>query len=144
MILLDTNVISELMRPKPDPVVVSWFDRVGELPLYISTVSEGELWAGLNVMPSGKRRLTLETLVAEMLADDFAGRILSFDRQAARLFGDISGLRAKVGRPIGTADNQIAAIARAHGFKLATRNTKDFDHCDVDLINPWSFKGAVK
>jgi toxin FitB len=142
MILLDTNVVSELMRPKPDPAVVAWFDtRVG-LPLYISTITEAELWSGVDRMPAGKRRLVLQSLITDMLDEDFAGRILAFDRAAARLYGHISARRADLGKPVSTADGQIAAIAKANGLKIATRNIKDFADCDVALVNPWSAKAG--
>ncbi len=137
MILLDTNVISELMRPQPDAVVISWFDHVEGLPLFISTITEAELWSGIHHMPVGKRRTVLQTLIAETLTEDFAGRILSFDSVAAKSYGKLSGHRFGLGRPITTADCQIASIAQVNGFKLATRNTKDFEHCDICLINPW-------
>lgn len=140
MILLDTNVISEMMRPRPDPVVGAWFDRQDGLPLYISTITEGELWSGFERSPVGKKRAVVEALIAETFADDFAGRILAFDSAAARLFGMISAQRSRVGRPISTADCQIAAIAQVHGLKIATRNTKDFENCDVALVNPWTAK----
>jgi toxin FitB len=138
VILLDTNVISEMMRPRPEPLVVSWFDSVAGLPLYISAVTEAELWSGFHLLPIGKRRTVLESLISETLTEDFAGRILPFDSAAARSYGKISGQRSKLGRPINTADCEIAAIAKVHGLKLATRNTSDFEHCDIDLINPWS------
>jgi toxin FitB len=138
MILLDTNVISELMRPQPDAVVVSWFDRVDELPLFISTITEAELWSGIHQLAVGQRRTVLENLIVETLSEDFAGRILSFDSAAAKSYGKLSGHRAKLGRPIATADCQIAAIARVNGFKIATRNIKDFEHCEITVVNPWS------
>jgi toxin FitB len=142
MILLDTNVISELFRPAPDAGVMSWFDRQAGLPLYISAMTEAELWSGFHRLPAGKRKSTLQKLIAETLAEDFAGRILSFDSVAARAYGKISALRAELGKPLNTADGQIAAIAQVKGFKLATRNLKDFAHCGVPLVNPWSMHGA--
>ncbi len=138
MILLDTNVISEMMRPRPAAEVISWFDQVDGLPLFVSTITEAELWSGIHQLPVGKRRAELQTLISETLVEDFAGRVLLFDSVAAKSYGKISGQRASLGRPITTADCQIAAIAQVNGFKLATRNTKDFENCDISVINPWS------
>jgi toxin FitB len=138
MILLDTNVISELMRPRPDTDVVSWFDSVDGLPLFISTVTEAELWSGLYLLPDGKRRTALEELIAETLAVDFAGRILPFDSASALAYGKISARRGKLGRPINTADCQIAAIAQVRGFKVATRDVRGFENCEIEIVDPWS------
>jgi toxin FitB len=137
MILLDTNVISELMRPRPEASVLSWFDSVEGQALFTSAIAEAELWAGIELLPAGQRREAWQVAVADMLAEDFADRILAFDSVAARAFGIINGTRAGLGRPISTADCQIAAIARVHGFRLATRNVRDFEHCGIDIVNPW-------
>ena len=138
MILLDTNVISEVMRPKPSSAVIDWFDAVAGLPLFTTAITEAELWSGFHQLAEGQRKTVLEKMIAETLAEDFAGRILPFDSVAARVFGTISAERARRGRPISTADCQIAAIAVARGFQLATRNGRDFEHCGCDVINPWS------
>ena len=137
MILLDTNVISEMMRPLPDPQVLAWFDQQDGLPLYLSTITEAELWSGFHRLAEGKRKLALQVLISETLAEDFKGRILPFNSSAAHAYGKISAHRAQIGRPINTADCQIAAIAEVNGFKVATRNVKDFEECDVSLIDPW-------
>ena len=137
MILLDTNVISELMRPVPDPQVLLWFDRQDGLPLYLSTISEAELWSGFHRLADGKRKVALQVLISETLAEDFKGRILTFNSGAARIYGKISAHRAQIGKPITTADCQIAAIAQVNSFKLATRNIRDFEACDVSLVDPW-------
>jgi hypothetical protein len=138
MLLLDTNVISELMKSQPEPRVLDWFDRCAALPLFTSAVSEAELWAGVALLPEGKRRQNLSRAVAAMLVEDFAGRSLVFDSAAARRYSDIFAARRGAGRPITQADCQIAAIAVANNLKLVTRNSSDFDNCGIDVINPWS------
>jgi toxin FitB len=138
MILLDTNVVSELMRPAPDVKVLNWFETQSGTPLFFSTVSEAELWAGVSRLPEGKRRSVLLDMIAGMLNEDFAQRILVFDRAAAHAFGRIHAERIKLGKPIATADCQIAAIAYANRFQLATRNCRDFLDCGVSLIDPWT------
>lgn len=138
MVLLDTNVVSELMKPRPEALVIGWFDRMAAFPMFISSVSEAELWAGVTVLPDGKRKQDLLRNIAEMLAEDFAGRALVFDSAAARQYGEIFAMRRKAGRPITQADCQIAAIAKAHNLRLATRNSPDFDMCGIEVFNPWN------
>jgi toxin FitB len=140
VILLDTNVISEMMRPKPDSDVESWFESVEGLPLYISAITEGELWAGLHRLAAGKRRNLLTALIQETLERDFGGRVLPFDSAAAKAFGKINADRLSRGRPIDTADCQIAAIASVKGLRLATRNIRDFDYSGIVVLDPWSGK----
>lgn len=138
MILLDTNVVSELMRPHPDRRVVQWFDDNFAIPLYVSSITEAELWAGFYSMPAGKRRTKIGSELERMFSEDFEGRILTFDRSAAQSYGKIYSARKRMGRPVTTADGQIAAIALTRGFKLATRNLSDFEQIDVVLIDPWA------
>jgi toxin FitB len=137
MIVLDTNVVSELMRPHPDGHVQAWYDRHDGIPLLICAITEAELWAGFHRLPEGQRRAAIGAGIADMLAKDFSGHILPFDSASAKVYGLISGMRKCLGKPISTADAQIAAVAQVHGFKLATRNIPDFEKCGVDLINPW-------
>jgi hypothetical protein len=144
MILVDTNVISELMRPNPAPRVVQWFEKNAGLPLFVSTMTEAELWAGFHRLPEGKRRLSIGEAIAATFSEDFAGRVLSFDSAAARAYGELSGMSKKLGRPMSTADSQIAAVAQVHGFKLATRNTSDFEHCGIAMIDPWASACAAR
>jgi toxin FitB len=143
MILLDTNVISEMLRPQPDPVVVSWFKRAAGLPLYTTTVTEAELWSGVYLAPDGKRRTALHELISETLSEDFAGRIVSFDSAAAMAYAKINARRSQLGRPIATADCQIAAIAQVRGFKVATRDVAGFENCDIEIVDPWSRQVGV-
>ena len=138
MILLDTNILSELMRPAPDPAVERWFAAQPDASLFISAITEAELRYGAALLPSGKRRSALTAEIDGMLEEDFDGRILPFDRLAAQAFAAIAADRRQAGRPISQADAQIAAIARSRGASLATRNVPDFEGCGVEVINPWS------
>jgi predicted nucleic acid-binding protein len=140
MILLDTNILSELMRPLPATAVEEWLGEQPSASLFISAVTEAELRFGLALLPDGKRRSQLVAEVDDMLAGDFADRILPFDSPAAIAYARIASGRRKSGRPIAQADAQIAAIAQSRGATLATRNVTDFAGCGVDLIDPWHDK----
>lgn len=138
MILLDTNVISELMRAEPAHAVLDWFGQHDAAELFISAVTEAELRAGVAYLPAGQRRDRLQLAVDAMIDQDFQGRILPFDTTSARPYAEIAAQRRAAGRPIAEADCQIAAIARAKDAPIATRNVKDFDGCGVRVINPWN------
>ena len=138
MIILDTNVISELLRPAPEPKVEHWLSAQDGLSIYLTSISEAELRYGLAIMEVGKRRAALVDAVDRILREDFAGRILPFDSDAAQSYATIAAARRAAGRPIAHADCQIASIAHARGVTVATRNTPDFDGCQIDLINPWT------
>lgn len=138
MILLDTNILSELMRPAPEPAVEQWLADQPAASVFISAITEAELRYGIALMPSGKRRSALAAEIEAMLGADFNGRILPFDSPAAIAFAEIAAERRQAGRPISQADAQIAAIARSRGAALATRNVPDFEGCGVEIINPWS------
>lgn len=137
MFLIDTNVISELMRTVPAPSVLSWFSTQDPSSLYLSAVTEAELRTGIAILPAGQRREGLKVALDATIAEDFDGRILPFDTDAAKTYAEIAANRRSAGRPIADADCQIAAIARATGMPVVTRNTRDFDGCGVDVINPW-------
>ena len=137
MILIDTNVVSELMRPAPAQVVLDWFGTQDPAALHLSAVSEAELRRGVAILPEGRRRDALRAAVDAMVVEDFAGRVLSFDSAAAVAFATIFAHRQAAGRPISFPDCQIAATARAHSGKVATRNVADFDGCGVTVLNPW-------
>ena len=137
MILLDTNVISELMRPEPAQAVLDWFGRHDAADLFISAVTEAELRTGVAILPEGQRRERLQLAIDAMIDQDFQGRVLPFDTIAARPYAEIAAQRRAAGRPIAEADCQIAAIARAADAPVATRNGKDFEGCGIGLINPW-------
>jgi toxin FitB len=137
VIILDTNVISELMKATPAPAVLAWMSLQPPDDLFISTISMAEILFGIELLPKGKRRDGLLREAEVTFARDFAGRILAFDEGAARMFGSIVATRRMQGRPIGIADGQIAAIARCRQSTLATRDTSDFEGCGVRLVNPW-------
>lgn len=137
MILLDTNVLSELMRERADGHVVDWLRAQVLESLFTTALSEAELRAGVAILPSSKRRNALEQMVTEILRG-FAGRILPFDSDAAGHYALVLEQRRRAGHPIGPVDGQIAAIARTHGARLATRNVGDFEGCGVELVNPWA------
>jgi len=138
MIIIDTNVVSELMRAKPDPAVLAWFAGHAADTLFLTAVSEAELRIGAAVLPAGQRRDRLVGAINAMIDQDFAGRILPFDSPAAHCYAEIAAARRGGGKPIMDADCQIAAIARACGAAIATRNVKDFEGCGIDVINPWN------
>jgi len=137
VILLDTNVVSEFMRPLPSPEAQSWIRSQPSTTLFISAVTEAELRLGLELLPPGKRRDGLEAALESVLAQDFEGRVLPFDQSAATAFAKIVAERRKAGRPIAQFDAQIASIARCRGASLATRNIGDFADCGIHLVNPW-------
>jgi predicted nucleic acid-binding protein len=137
MIIVDTNVISELFRPVPAKQVETWLADQDGANLYFTTIGEAELRHGVAILPSGKRRTALTRAIEGILEEDFRDRILPFDRPAASAYAAIAAERRALGRPISQFDCQIAAIARAHGASVATRNTSDYESCGVDLLNPW-------
>lgn len=138
MIVLDTNVVSELMLPVPAAKVVEWVAKQAAPTLYFTAVSEAELRYGIAILPAGRRRERLLAEVEGMLREDFEGRVLPFDRSAALVYAEIAASRRSIGRPISNADCQIAAIARSNGAAVATRNHRDFKGCGVNVINPWT------
>ncbi len=137
MIILDTNVVSELLRPAPTPAVEAWLTAQDGATVYFTTVGEAELRLGVALLPAGRRRSALAAAIESMLAEDFCDRILPFDRSAARAYAEIVAKRRSAGRPISQFDGQIAAIARAHAAAVATRNIADYAGCGIDLIDPW-------
>lgn len=139
MLVLDTNVLAELIRPTPKQGVVGWLDTHEPATLFITAITAAEFLYGIARLPQGKRKADLLALGTAMLQEDFAGRILSFDEAAASCYADVVCERQAAGRPISMADAQIAAICRTlPGAKLATRNIKDFDGIRLDLIDPWA------
>ncbi|MFC7621908.1 type II toxin-antitoxin system VapC family toxin [Microlunatus sp. GCM10028923] len=135
MIILDTNVVSELMKPIPDLGVAEWVRRE-QRQFYVTTITVAEVFYGLERLPAGRRRRHLEE-TAEDLFEDFAEFILPFDFAAGRGYGRLVATREARGRPISTEDAQIAAICLTAGMACATRNTGDFEGIGVELINPW-------
>ena len=137
MILLDTNVVSELTRKSPDSAVEAWTARQTAEDLFFSAVGEAELRYGAAILQAGRRRDTLFSDIEAMLREAFGDRVLPFDSGAARHYGDIAAMRRSGGRRVGSADCQIAAIARSRGMAVATRNTRDFVDMELDLVDPW-------
>ncbi|UIF84656.1 type II toxin-antitoxin system VapC family toxin [Cupriavidus necator] len=137
MIVLDTNVLSELMRGQAEPAVVDWLDRQEQDSLAVTAVTVAELLYGIARLPEGRRKTGLRDAALQMLDEEFAGRVLAFDEDAAVHYAALVSQRERTGRPISMADAQIAAICRHHAAALATRNTKDFDGVGVILANPW-------
>jgi predicted nucleic acid-binding protein len=137
MIVLDTNVLSELMKPAPSEPVVAWVASQPTQSLYTTSITEAEILHGIMLLPSGRRRRAFETAAREMFREEFAGRVLSFGSDAALPYARIAVERRRGGRPISHFDAQIAAIARSAGATLATRNVSDFEGCGVEIVNPW-------
>jgi predicted nucleic acid-binding protein len=138
VIILDTNIISEMMKPLPSQELLSWMDRQATDILYLTSISIAEIMYGLGVLPKGKRRSDLEQAFSSVKKEAFMGRILSFDEKSADFYGELMGNSKMKGRVMSFCDGQIAAIVKQHGFCLATRNIKDFSHCGIMLINPFA------
>lgn len=141
VILIDTNVISELMRSTPAPIVLRWFGRQNTATLHLGAVGEAELRRGAAILPEGTRRDQLIAEINTVVTKDFAGRVLPFDSDAAVAFAAIFADRRAAGRPISFADCQMAAIARVHSAAIATRDVSGFEGCGVELIDPWRHEG---
>ncbi len=137
MIVLDTNVISELLRSQPDLHVLEWVNNQPERVLFVTSISEADLRYGVEILPAGGRRERLLDEVDGLIREDFFGRILPFDSASARAYASIAASRRASGHPINHADCQIAAIARCRGASVATRDIGDFQGAGIDLINPW-------
>ena len=137
MIILDTNVLSELMKPETERAVERWTATQRADSLYVTSITQAEILHGILLLPQGKRRLALEGAAAAMFAEDFGERILPFDSEAARHYAEIAVARRRTGRPISHFDAQIAAIAKVNGATVSTRNVDDFAGCGVKLVNPW-------
>lgn len=137
MIVLDTNVVSELMRATPDRQVVAWVAGQPAAGLFTTSITQAEILHGIMLLPAGKRRTAIAQAAEAMFDEDFDGRVLAFGSEAAQPYAQIATARRRSGRPIAHFDAQIAAIAYAAGASVATRNTADFDGCGVRVMNPW-------
>ena len=137
MIILDTNVLSEAMRPAPAAEVLGWLAGQPAASLYTTSITQAEILHGLMLLPPGRRRRSLEAAATSMFEEDFGGRILGFGTEAAPPYARIASERRRAGRPISHFDAQIAAIARSVGAAIATRNRADFEGCGVALVDPW-------
>jgi predicted nucleic acid-binding protein len=138
MIVLDTNVISEVLRPAPQPAVLHWLAAQPRASLFTTTVTQGEVLYGIRVLSDGKRRRGLWDAVKRIFSEDFAGQVLDFDSDAADMYAEIAASRRMAGKPISQFDAMIVAMARSRGASLATRNVSDFEDCGVDVVNPWT------
>lgn len=137
MIILDTNVVSELARQAPEPSVTGWLDSLPQAGVGISAITVAELLYGVARLPVGRRRSVLARTIEKLVTELFGGRVWPFDVRAAACYALIVSDRERRGRRISAADAQIAAVCRASGALLATRNTRDFVHTGIELINPW-------
>lgn len=137
MIVLDTNVISELMRSKPDEGVLEWTAEQPMAGLFTTALTQAEIFYGLALLPKGRRRDKLIAAAEPMFDVDLEGRVLPFDSSAAQAYADIAIARKRAGHPISQIDAQVAAIVRSRGARLATRNVRDFNGCGITVVNPW-------
>jgi predicted nucleic acid-binding protein len=138
MPLLDTNVVSELMKATPDIGLLNWIDRLPRTELFVASITQAELLYGVALLPLGRRRDEIAQAVNAVFGDLFRDRVLPFDSAAASAYADIGANRRRAGRPIGAFDAAIAAIARSRSLPLATRNLSDFEGCGLDVIDPWN------
>jgi predicted nucleic acid-binding protein len=138
VIVLDTNVVSALIRREPEAVVVAWLDRLPSESVWTTSVTVFETRLGLEILPTGRRRRELEDAFARVVEEDLEGRVLPFDQAAAHAAGRIAAERRRSGRTVEIRDVQIAGIVSARKATLATRNTRHFEGCGLALIDPWS------
>jgi predicted nucleic acid-binding protein len=137
VLILDTNVVAEMMKETPTLSVVAWLNEQEAAALFLTVITLGEIGYGLRILPPGRRRRWLEEGFERVIAEGFAGRILSFDEKAARSYAEVMGRRKEIGRPLSVLDGQIASIARARGYAVVTRNVRDFVECGVEVLNPF-------
>ncbi|MEL7894126.1 type II toxin-antitoxin system VapC family toxin [Vreelandella neptunia] len=137
MIILDTNILSELMRPSPNMRVVNWLNAEEPLGVTITAITVAEILYGIERLPDGKRKQRFAQLAAEMFEEDFTERILPFDEVAAAYYATLVADSERSGRIVHSADAQTAAICQQHKAQLATRNVKDFEHLGISIIDPW-------
>jgi predicted nucleic acid-binding protein len=137
VIVLDTNVLSELVRPVPDAVVARWFAAQDLKTVFTTAISRAEILYGLEIAPIGKRRTQLDAALTKLFEQVFPGRVLPFDEHSAQMYAKIFAGREAIGHPISDFDCMIAAICRSRGAELATRNIKDFEHCGIRVFDPW-------
>lgn len=138
MIVLDTNVLSELLRPTPHPAALDWYAEQPRPSLFTTSITRGEILYGIRLLPDGRRQRSFWTAALAIFNEDLANRLLDFDASAADAYAEIAADRRALGRPISQSDAMIAGITRSRGAALATRNVADFEHCGIEVINPWS------
>jgi predicted nucleic acid-binding protein len=137
VIVLDTNVISELIKPQPDDAVLAWADGQRSAEMVITAITAAELRAGAATMPAGRRKTSIIQQIDRLIGTTFSSRVLPFDVESSAHYGDVVARRRRAGAPISVLDAQIAAICRVHNAPLATRNGKDFKGAGVHLVDPW-------
>ena len=138
MIVLDTPIVSELMRDRPRADVLGWLDEQPTRALFVTAVTEAEVLTGISILPEGRRKRILADAAARAFGGLLSGRVLPFDSAAAQTYSVIAAARRAAGRPISQSDGQIAAIARSRNMAIATRNVRDFEDMGIDLIDPWT------
>jgi predicted nucleic acid-binding protein len=138
MIVLDTNVVSEVLRSEPNELVLTWLEAQPANSVFTTAITQGEILYGIRLLQDGKRRRNLWEAATAIFDEDLAGRVLGFDSEAAGHYAEIGAARRAAGRPISQFDTTIAAIVRSHGAVLATRNGKDFERCGIEIVNPWA------
>ena len=141
MTILDTNVLSETLKVSPSPVVMGWLASLNAETVFTTAITQAEMLRGMEQLPAGRRKSQLSVALGNIFAREFDGRILAFDEDAAPEYAEIAARRARAGRPISQSDAMIAAICKCHGAVAATRNTSDFEHCGVKVIDPWGYRG---
>ena len=137
MLMLDTNMLSEMMRPKPEGKIADWIVRQPSDDLFTAAVCQAEILSGIAILPSGRRRAALEAAAYSMFETDFARRVLPFDAEAATAYAELFAARRTAGRPSGTIDLMLGGIARVRGASVVTRNVADFEGLGLRIVNPW-------
>jgi len=142
MIVLDTNVVSEMMKTAPSPAVTAWIEAQPQTDTYVTAVTRAEIFYGIELLPSGKRRDAIADAAERLFEQRIATPILPFDSDAARIFGKLAATQRRLGRPMDFMDAQIAAIALSRRAAIATRDIADFANCGVRVVNPWAARVA--
>lgn len=137
MLVLDTNVISETLKPEPNAKVRAWLEAQPSASVFTTAITQAEILYGVALLPKGRRQSTLLTAAVLMFEEDFRGRVLPFDSEAATIYASLTSTRRRDSTPISFADAQIAAITQSRGGRLATRNIRDFVSCGIEIVNPW-------
>ncbi len=137
MLVLDTNVLSEVLKPEPNARVQTWLQAQPPASVFTTAITQAEILYGIALLPKGRRQAALLTAAVLMFEEEFRGRVLPFDAEAASIYATLAAGRRQGGQPVSFADAQIAAITQSRGGRLATRNVRDFADCGVEIINPW-------
>ena len=137
MIVLDTNVLSEALKPSPEDGVLRWLAQQNREAVFTTAITQAEVLYGIELLPAGRRRSRLQSAIERLFVDEFPGRILPFDSDSALAYPKIVARRAQLGHPISQFDALIAAVCQSRNATLATRNTGDFEDCGLTIVNPW-------